>query len=325
MEQDQKTKEYIYKAINIHGDKYDYSKSKYVKSSSFINIVCKVHGEFQLRAGDHLNRKYGCSKCGGVCKSNTREFIEKSRTIHGELYGYSKVEYENNRKKVIITCKKHGEFLIRPLKHIQGNGCKKCGIERSAAKRKSTTMEFIEKSVSIYGDTFDYSKVKYIDNRTKVIIICKKHGEFLSRPNCHLSGYLCPFCKKKTEAKLFENIVSKYSNLLTQFKQDWCKKKVKLPYDFCIPEYKIIIELDGPQHFRQVRNWSSPETQFENDKFKEECANQNGYSVIRLLQEDVYYDAYDWVKELCDAIEEIKSSNEITNVCLSKNDEYEKF
>jgi very-short-patch-repair endonuclease len=116
-----------------------------------------------------------------------------------------------------------------------------------------------------------------------------------------------------------------FPNLISQFKQEWCKKLKHLPFDFCIPEYKIIIELDGRQHFQQVRNWSSPEEQFENDKFKEKCANNNGYSVIRLLQEDVFHDTYEWLKELCDAIEQIKSSNEITNIYLSKNNEYDNF
>jgi very-short-patch-repair endonuclease len=116
-----------------------------------------------------------------------------------------------------------------------------------------------------------------------------------------------------------------YPSLISQFKQDWCKRIKHLPYDFCIPELKIIIELDGAQHFRQIMNWSSPEEQFENDKYKEECANQNGYSVIRLLQEDVYSDTYDWVKELTEAIEQIKSSEGITNIYLSKNGEYDEY
>ena len=113
--------------------------------------------------------------------------------------------------------------------------------------------------------------------------------------------------------------------MLTQFKQDWCKKLKHLPFDFVIPEYKIIIELDGPQHFQQVSNWSSPKEQFENDKYKETCANDNGYSVIRLLQEDVFYDTYDWVKELCEAIEEIKNGGEVANIYLCTNEEYDNF
>jgi very-short-patch-repair endonuclease len=140
-----------------------------------------------------------------------------------------------------------------------------------------------------------------------------------------IRGQWCSNCKNKTEAKLYEKLLSIYPSIKRQFKQEWCKNKTYLPFDFCIPEYKIIIELDGPQHFQQVSNWKTPEEQQKRDKFKEECAINNGYLVIRLLQEDVMNDTYDWVKELCDAIEEIKSSNEITNMYLSKNNEYENF
>jgi len=129
----------------------------------------------------------------------------------------------------------------------------------------------------------------------------------------------------KTEAKLYNLLITIYPTTIRQFKQDWCKKINHLPFDFCIPEYKIIIELDGRQHFQQVSNWSSPEEQFENDTYKEKCANDNNYSVIRLLQEDVFDDTYDWFKKLCDAIEEIKNGDEVANIYLCNNGEYHRF
>jgi very-short-patch-repair endonuclease len=116
-----------------------------------------------------------------------------------------------------------------------------------------------------------------------------------------------------------------YPKIVTQFKQEWCKKTSYLPFDFCVEEYKIIIELDGPQHFQQIANWSSPEEQFKKDKYKEKCANENGYSVIRLLQEDVFYDTYDWLTELCEAVENIKNGDKVANLYLCKNGEYDKY
>jgi very-short-patch-repair endonuclease len=115
-----------------------------------------------------------------------------------------------------------------------------------------------------------------------------------------------------------------YPSITPQFKQEWCKNKKCLPYDFCIPELNIIIELDGEQHFKQVSNWKSPEDTFAIDKYKEQCANDNHYSMIRLLQEDVWNDRYDWCKELCDAIESIQScgGETVTNKYLCKNNEY---
>jgi very-short-patch-repair endonuclease len=156
----------------------------------------------------------------------------------------------------------------------------------------------------------------------KYLFICENNHEFPCKLDNIQKGKWCPFCVNKTESKLHENIILIYPTLITQFKQDWCKKITYLPFDFCIPEYKIIIELDGRQHFQQISNWTSPEEQFKNDKYKENCANDNGYSVIRVLQEDVFYDTYDWIKEICDNIDKIKNNMGIMNIYLCKNAEY---
>ena len=65
--------------------------------------------------------------------------------------------------------------------------------------------------------------------------------------------------------------------------------------------------------------------QFENDKYKEKCANDNNYSVIRIIQEDVLNDTYDWINKLCDAIEEIIKGDDVVNIYLCQNDEYKDF
>ena len=62
---------------------------------------------------------------------------------------------------------------------------------------KSSTSEFIEKSIKIHGNKFDYSKVEYIGSHTKVCIICPEHGEFYQSPTGHLSGNGCPKCAWK--------------------------------------------------------------------------------------------------------------------------------
>ena len=58
--------------------------------------------------------------------NKTEIFVEKAIKIHGDKYDYSKVEYKNTREKVIIICKKHGEFLQTPSKHLSGHNCSKC-------------------------------------------------------------------------------------------------------------------------------------------------------------------------------------------------------
>ena len=325
-----KTQLFIEKAIKIHRDRYDYSKVEYVKNSEKVVILCKIHGVFEQSPHSHLSGS-GCKKCGYIKnginfrKTNT-DFINKAIKVHGNKYDYSKVEYKNSHTKISILCKEHGQFEQMPYHHLNRCGCYYCGFVDGANKRKYTLSEMISKFKKIHGNVYDYSTInEYINISTNININCKNHGEFIQKPYKHLQGSGCPICINKTEAKLYENLLPLYPSLQTQFKQEWCKKLKFLPFDFCIPEHKIIIELDGIQHFQQVSNWSSPEEQFENDKYKEECANENGYSIIRLLQEDVFNDSYDWVKELCNAIEEIKVSDDIINTYLCKNDEYKQF
>ena len=135
-------------------------------------------------------------------------------------------------------------------------------------------------------------------------------------------GRWCAHCKYKTERKLYETLLPLYPTIIREFKQDWCKNIKYLPFDFCLPDINILIELDGPQHFRQVSNWTSPEKTTETDKYKEQCANANNYSVIRILQEDVWLDKYDWLQKLCSAIEDIKCGGDIMNLYLCEKNEY---
>ena len=124
-----------------------------------------------------------------------RVFIEKARQIHNTKYDYSKVEYINSHTKVCIICPIHGEFWQTPNSHLNGNGCPKCGKEKSAKTRiKEAREEFVDKAKKIHGDKYDYSKVEYVDSTTKVCIICPIHGEFWQRPYDHIANHGCREC-----------------------------------------------------------------------------------------------------------------------------------
>lgn len=206
--------EFIEKSIKLHGNKYDYSKVNYINAKKKIIIICKFHGDFIQRASSHLSGN-GCSECVVLLKTGNKiDFITKSNEIHKNKYNYSKVKYIGCDEKVIIICKEHGKFLQSPYKHSNGQGCKKCGSINMTEKRSSNTEEFIIKAIKIHGDVFNYSKVKYVCNRDKVIIICKDHGDFKQIPNSHLSGQGCPKCTKhhsKGQIKWLELLSKLYS------------------------------------------------------------------------------------------------------------------
>ena len=192
-----KTEQFIEKARKVHGDKYDYSKVNYVDAKTKVTIICPEHGEFEQTPNSHLSGQ-NCPECTGTFRKTKNEFIEESIKVHGDKYDYSKVNYVNARTKVTIICPKHGEFEQTPSSHIQGHGCPKC-----VKKYKKNKNEFIEEARKIHGNKYDYSKVNYVNGKTKVTIICPEHGEFEQTPSVHLLGCACPKCAiKKNKNKL---------------------------------------------------------------------------------------------------------------------------
>jgi hypothetical protein len=121
--------EFIERAKERHGSRYDYSKVAYVGGNILVTIVCSVHGDFQQRPNDH-SKGHGCDKCGGGAKSSTEEFINKSKAKHGDRYNYSKIVYIDSRTPVLIDCRKHGQFQQTPHEHLSGCGCFRCKQSR---------------------------------------------------------------------------------------------------------------------------------------------------------------------------------------------------
>ena len=202
--------------------------------------------------------------------------------------------------------------------------CKKCYENSFASHEKSKYWS--DKNVDENGNIINPRQVIKGSGK-KYYFVCE-YNHYFDISLDHVSGKRntwCPICVNKTEKKIYEQLLQIYPNIVSQFRADWCKNiisKRNFPFDFVIEEHKIIIELDGPQHFVQIWNWKTPEEQFENDQYKEKCANENGYSVIRILQEDVWNDAYDWLNELNQNIAKITSENTIQNIYMCKNNEY---
>lgn len=128
------TTEFIKKARDVHGCKYDYSHVVYVDNKTPVDIVCSEHGIFSQSPTNHLCGK-GCPRCANNVVSDSDSFIKRAVAVHGDLYDYSQVEYRNSRDFVTIVCKRHGPFAQRPYSHLAGCGCPLCGIEHQVENR----------------------------------------------------------------------------------------------------------------------------------------------------------------------------------------------
>lgn len=127
-------------------------------------------------------------------KLTQEEFIRRATEKHGGRYDYSKVQYVNGTTPVIIICPEHGEFSIKPQKHLAGQGCKPCGYIRNRTTIRKTTEYFIERARKKHGDKYDYSRVVYKGADDPVEIICPRHGSFWQRPASHTYGCGCNKC-----------------------------------------------------------------------------------------------------------------------------------
>ena len=239
-----------------------------------------------------------------------------------------------DRQKFVFNCLCGHEILII-LKQIssQGQWCSYCSHQK-LCDNKECIMCFNNSFASI--ERSKYLHDKNINPRTlfkstnKIFEfdcdLCNK--VFKSQLSGVTKGVWCSFCVNKTEQILFVRLKETYNALKQQFRVDWCKNLLTnryLPFDFVIEDKKIIIELDGKQHFEQIGKWLSPEKNRKNDLYKMNCANKNGFSVIRILQKDVYYDKYDWLNELINNIENNTIDNRVQNLYMCKNNEYKDF
>lgn len=129
-------------------------------------------------------------------KQTKEEFISRARSIHGDRYDYSLVEYTNMNTKITIVCSTHGPFQQEPSNHIfRRKGCKLCGYVTHGLTFLNTKKKtFEERSKKIHSRKYGYSLVNYRGNNIRVDIICPFHGEFKQTPHDHLEGCGCPLC-----------------------------------------------------------------------------------------------------------------------------------
>lgn len=177
---------------DVHGDTYDYSLiTEYKNNTSEMPIICKEHGVFYKGYVHHGKRGQGCPICYGK-NLTTEQWVEKVKKKHNKDYDYSKVDYKHSKHKVILICKKHGEFPITPTEHMySGQGCPKC-----ANKGLSNEVR-IQRLIEVHGDKYDFSESIYTKSNEDIEFICKKHGKVKQMYDRLKQGQGCRKCDGK--------------------------------------------------------------------------------------------------------------------------------
>jgi very-short-patch-repair endonuclease len=218
---------------------------------------------------------------------------------------------KSDNKKYWFNCDKCDHDFNISLNYITNANrwCSYCA-NRKLCDNKNCNSCF-EKSFASHPKSKFWSNINELKPRQvfrctniKYTFDCKECNNIF---DCSLNNIInnrwCPKCKFKTQLKLLTWLQTNYKNLTINSEKvfDWTKNiknKSYKRYDFFIKEYKLLIELDGLQHFKQVWNWQSPEENKMNDEFKNKLALENDCSIIRISQEIVFCDLEDWDTQL---------------------------
>ena len=281
--------QFISRAKVIHGDRYDYSEVRYIKSQIKVKIKCNKCGRYFWQTPNAHLRGENCPICGNYYM-DLEMFKERAAKIHNNKYIYEKTVYLSANKKVIITCPVHGDFLQTPRSHTSGAGCPVCGKDLNVISKRYTTEGFIEAARKVHGDKYDYSRVQYSKNGSaKVLIGCPKHGYFLQQPYAHLAGCGCPKCRRsigedKIALYLERNRIEYEGQYMIHNEDLFCKNK-RIFVDFYIPDKNLFIEYNGSQHYKREKYFEEKrpfEDQESRDIALKTYCKQHGIGLIEI-------------------------------------------
>lgn len=149
--------------------------------------------------------------------NNTESFILKASDVHNNKYTYDKATWVNNKTKITITCPTHGDFEQAPNNHLSGYGCQECARQKRSTSQAYTNSKFIEKAITVHGNTYNYDEVEYVNNKTKVGINCPIHGKFYITPSNHIHKTRpqgCNLCgrviAKRKRTSSAEKVINKF-------------------------------------------------------------------------------------------------------------------
>lgn len=265
---------------------YSFVSCNYENESSKLILTCPIHGQFNTTWAS-IKGNHGCTKCGYVrLGEKTRTpFEEIKQKVESLGYELSSKTYESWDQKLLLTCKKHGEFEKTIYSINIGQGCQECGYRASSNKRRKTQKQFNDDARQMGYEVLG----SYTGSMGKIKINCVTHGPFTIIAGDLMQGHGCQKCAEtysKPQGELFNFVKDKHSDTLENTR----KIIGPLEIDVYIPSLKIGIEYCGlrwhSEQFQKNKNYHY-------DKMKK--CQEKGVHLITIF-EDEWLERKDQVK-----------------------------
>lgn len=261
--------------------------TEYINTKTKLKFKCECGNVFESTL-DNLkvrNKQY-CNECSN--KQIRNRFAKTHEQFEKEIFNKLGEEYivlskyKNTNTKVTIKHLKCGNIWeVRPASILNQNcKCPKCNaknIKKTIEQFKKEVYDLVENEYEVLG--------KYIDAKTSTLMKHNKCGNTWEvKPTNFLTYHSCPFCSSRSRGEeQISNILTSKNILFEREKRfDNCRGKRKLPFDFYLVDYNILIEYDGIQHFKPSFN----EKEFKNIKINDEIKNkyckENNIKLLRI-------------------------------------------
>lgn len=215
-------------------------------------------------------------------------FIKNGKNVHSNKYTYPDFKYIDSKIPSDITCPEHGNFPQTPNDHLRGAGCPICGLQSRADKRRTPLDKFIQAANVVHDNRYTYPDFKYVNTGTPSDITCPWHGNFPQTPNNHLAGHGCPMCKNKTEGVVFtflKEVLEPLGLKVEHMGKRDSKGVGSMDIRITKGDMTIYVEVDGEQHFKDVKNWKSKAKDAQASDLKKHIrATAKGHAIIRIDQ-----------------------------------------
>ena len=133
-------------------------------------------------------------------RKDTEWLINKSKSLFGDILDYSESIYIDAKTKIQFRCKKHNYLFIQTSNnHFKSKQpCNLC-LNESRRESFSDGLDVFKNKINdLYGEKFDFDKAIYINQRTPITLICKKHNKLIIKePQVFLRGHGCDQCNKE--------------------------------------------------------------------------------------------------------------------------------
>ena len=290
----------------------------YINAYTKIEFRCKEGHEWVTTPSSVLAGKT-CLTCVNIQsglrqRKSQEQFVEEVRNLHPDITVVG--EYVNSKTKIEFMCSKGHVWKTAPHNILDGCSCPTCKGEKISVQKTKSHEQFANELLQVSSNITVLGEYK--GTFTKIKTKCNKCGhEWESMPCNLLAGCGCPKCATSKGEKMVEEYLERHHVVFeTQKRFTDCVDKKPLPFDFYLPEYNMLIEYQGAQHYIATRRMGDEEGLIYRQKH--DCIKREYCKTKKINLLEIPYTKFSHISEILDgALQNIKIGG--GDLCRSQN------